>query len=189
MEPPRARGWKFYIGLALFVYSFGTIGIAAVVPFLFSPTLAATLVTCVVASGEIGFWVSAALLGKPFIDALKAKLAALFVRQVSPAPRPISKRRHVFGLVLFSLSFVTYYIAMATPFLRLEKSTELRAIVVVAITGELLFVSSLFVLGGEFWGRIKALYRWPGQLETPAVAAQARSLSAGAVGQRAHGSD
>jgi hypothetical protein len=47
--------------------------------------------------------------------------------------------------------------------LRLTKTTELTAIVVVAITGELLFVSSLFVLGGEFWERIKALYGWPRQ--------------------------
>ncbi len=78
MEPTRARGWKFYIGLALFVYSFGTFGIAALVPFLFSPAVAATLVTGVVFSGELGFWVSAALLGRPFVDALKAKLAAAF---------------------------------------------------------------------------------------------------------------
>ena len=178
MEATQARGWKLYVGLALFVYSWGTLGIAALIPFLFSPTVAGTLVTCVVVSGEIGFWVSAALLGTPFIDALKTKLAALLVRQRSAAPRPISRARHVFGLVLFSLSFVTYYVAMATPFLRLKKSTELAAIVVVAITGELLFVSSLFVLGGEFWGRIKALYRWPGQLDTSAVTVQACSLPA-----------
>ncbi len=172
MEPTRARGGKFYVGLALFVYSFGTFGIAALVPFLFSPTVAAALVTGVVISGELGFWVSAALLGKPFVDALKAKVAALFVRPEPRAPRAISRRRHVFGLVLFSLSFVTYYVAMATPFLRLSKSTELTAIVGVAITGEPLFVSSLFVLGGEFWGRIKALYRWPGPPDTPGVKAR-----------------
>ncbi len=155
------RGWKFYVGLALFVYSFATFGIAALVPFVFPPAVAAALLTGVVLSGELGFWVSAALLGRPFIDALKAKVAALVARRDSRAPPPISRPRHVLGLVLFSLSFVTYYVAMATPFLGLSKSVELTAIVVVAITGELLFVSSLFVLGGEFWERIKALYRWP----------------------------
>jgi hypothetical protein len=183
MEPTRARGWKFHLGLALFAYSFGTFGIAALVPFLFSPTVASALVTGVVISGELGFWVSAALLGRPFIEALKAKPAALLTRRSSRAPRPISRPRHVFGLVLFSLSFVTYYVAMATPFLHLSKSTELTAIVVVAITGELLFVSSLFVLGGEFWGRIKALYRWPGPPDTSRATIQAGSLSDGADGQ------
>jgi hypothetical protein len=176
MEATRARGWKLYVGLALFVYSFGTLAIAAAIPFLFSPALAATLATCVVVSGEIGFWVSAALLGRPFIDALKARLGAILVRQRSPAPRTVSRARHVFGLVLFSLSFVSYYVAMATPFLRLTKNTELATIVVVAIAGEVLFVSSLFVLGGEFWERIKALYRWPGQLDTAGAPDQACSL-------------
>jgi hypothetical protein len=189
MESTLARGWKFYIGVVLFVYSFGTFGIAALVPFLFSPAMAATLVTGVVVSGEIGFWVSAALLGRPFVDALKAKLVAPFVRQESRRQRAVSRPRHVFGLVLFSLSFVTYYVAMATPFLRLSKSTELTAIVVVAITGELLFVSSLFVLGGEFWGRIKALYRWPGPLDTPGVTAKTSPLSDSADGEKAQGSE
>jgi hypothetical protein len=175
MEPKQTRGWKFYVGLALFVYSFGTLGIAALVPFLFPSTVAVTLVTCVVVSGEIGFWASAALLGRPFIDALKARIVAFFAREESLAPRPVSRARHVFGLVLFSLSFVTYYVAMATPFLGLTKSTELAGIVVVAIAGELFFVSSLFVLGGEFWGRIKALYEWPGHMDTPGSTAQACS--------------
>jgi hypothetical protein len=31
----------------------------------------------------------------------------------------------------------------------------------VALAGELFFLSSLLILGGEFWERIKALYRWP----------------------------
>jgi hypothetical protein len=29
-------------------------------------------------------------------------------------------------------------------------------------SGEVLFVTSLFVLGGEFWGRLKGLSQWPG---------------------------
>lgn len=43
MEPARAWGWKFYVGLALVVYSWGTFGIAAPVQFLFSPTVTATV--------------------------------------------------------------------------------------------------------------------------------------------------
>ena len=182
MEPTRVRGWKFYVGLALFVYSLGTFGVAALVPFLFSPTAAAALVTGVVVSGELGFWVSAALLGKPFIDTLKARLAALLASRESRAPQPISRPRHVLGLVLFSLSFVTYYVAMAIPFLQLSTSTELTAIVVVAITGELLFVSSLLVLGGEFWERFKALYRWPGQRDISGATAQTSLASASVDG-------
>lgn len=160
MEQRSARGWKFYLGVALFVYSLATLALLALIPFLFTATVAATLVTAVVVSGELSFWVGAALLGKPFVEALKTKIRGFFGRPVVP-PRPVSRRRHAVGLVLFSLSFVTYYLAMAIPFLEWEKPTELTAMIVVGIAGEVLFFTSLFVLGGEFWERLKALYRWP----------------------------
>jgi hypothetical protein len=48
---------------------------------------------------------------------------------------------------------------MAVPFLGLAKEAELATIIAVAVSGEL-----LFVLGGEFWGRIKALFQWPGDV-------------------------
>jgi len=167
MEQAPGRGWRWYVGLALFVYSCLTFVIAALVPFAFSAAVAATVATGVIVSGEVGFWVSAALLGKPFVEGLKAKLKGLFTRQQQvAAPQPISRAQHAFGLVLFSLSFVTYYLAMTIPFLGFAKSTELTAIVVVALSGELLFLCSLFVLGGDFWARIKALYQWPGPPST-----------------------
>lgn len=168
MDQTSARGWKFYTGVALFVYSCATFGLAALVPFLFPAAIAATLAVAVVVSGEIGFWVSAALLGKPFVEALKAKIKALCARRHEvPAPQPISRTRHSFGLVLFTLSFVTYYVALTIPFLGFPQNSSLTAIIVVAVTGELFFAASLFVLGGEFWGRIKALYQWPGQPAMP----------------------
>src|SRR5262249_29685110 len=103
----------------------------------------------------------AALLGKPFVESLKTKVKGLFARPPGP-PTPISRRRHAFGLVLFSLSLVTYYLAMTIPFLGWDKAAELTGIVAVALAGEVFFLTSLFVLGGEFWERLKALYRWPG---------------------------
>lgn len=156
-----AKGWKFYLGVALFIYGFASFGMAALMPLLCVPAVAATVATAIVISGEVCFWVSAALLGKPFVEGLKSKLKAIF-NQVPSPPQPISRRRHAFGLVLFSLSFVTYYVVMVIPFLGWEKGTGLTAIVAVALCGELLFLASLFVLGGEFWAKLKALYQWPG---------------------------
>jgi hypothetical protein len=168
MTPTPEKGWKYYLGLTLFAYSLATIPLAALCPWLFSAAVAAAVVTGVVISGEVGFWVSAALLGKPFVEALKAKLKGWFARPAAP-PRPVGRGRHAFGLVLFSLSFVTYYVALSIPFLGWERRAALAGIVVVALSGELLFLASLFVLGGEFWERLKALYRWPGPApEAPA---------------------
>jgi hypothetical protein len=168
MNEEPVRGWKFYVGLILFIFSFATFLLAALAPFLFSAATAATVATIVVVSGEIGFLVSAALLGKPFVQAIKTKIKALFTSGTAPVPpRPVSRSRHAFGLVLFSLSFVAYYVVMAIPFFGLMKTSELRIVIIVAIVGELLFVVSLFVLGGEFWGRIKALFQWQGHSDVP----------------------
>jgi hypothetical protein len=161
MTPAPEKGRRYYFGLALFGYSFATFGLAALTPFVFAPAVAATVATGIVISGEVGFLVSAALLGKPFVEALKTKIKSFLTLPAAP-PQPISRRRHAFGLVLFALSFVTYYVAMSIPFLGWDKSTELAGILVVAISGEVCFLASLFVLGGEFWERLKALYRWPG---------------------------
>jgi hypothetical protein len=150
MNQAPTKGWKFYLGLTLFLFSLATFGAAALAPFLFSAATAATVVTAAVVSGEIGFWVSAALLGKPFVEALKAKVKGLFARGMGAVPpQPIGRSRHTFGLALFSLSFVTYYVAMAIPFFGLEKDAELAAIVIVAVSGEVLFLTSLFVPTNE----------------------------------------
>ena len=90
--------WKYYIGLTLFGYSLTTFPLAALAPFLFSPALAATVATAIVVSGEVGFWISAAILGKPFVEALKAKVRSFFSRPAEAGPPgPISRQRHVFG--------------------------------------------------------------------------------------------
>jgi len=160
MDPTPTHGWKYYLGIGLFVFSCATFGFAALAPLIFSPAIAATVATGVVISGEIGFWVAAALLGKPFVEGLKAKLKGWFHRPT--APRPLSRQRHTVGIVLFTFRLLVYYVIIAIPFCGLERSTELTLIVAVALSGEAAFFSSLLILGGDFWAKLKALYEWPG---------------------------
>jgi hypothetical protein len=86
VEATPARGWKFYVGVALLVYSCAMWPLAALVPFFFSALVAATVATALVVSGEIAFLISVVLLGKPFILALKARLKSWFGRGREPAP-------------------------------------------------------------------------------------------------------
>jgi hypothetical protein len=81
MEQASARGWKLYVGVALFVYSILTIGIAALSPLLFPAAIAVIVGAGAILSGEIGFWVSVALLGRPFVAGLKARFTSFFVRK------------------------------------------------------------------------------------------------------------
>jgi hypothetical protein len=83
---PSPRDWKYYPGLALFTYSLAAYGIAAATPLFFTPAVAATVAGGVVASGEISFWVSVALLGRPVVLALRARFRGCFRRRTDIDP-------------------------------------------------------------------------------------------------------
>jgi hypothetical protein len=157
------RNWKYYLGLALFLWSIAAIGVAACAPLLpVSAAAAAAIATAVVISAEIAFWASAALLGKAFLATAKAKIRELFTRRVSTAPQPVIRARDALGVGLLFASMLPYYIIAAIPFLGLPKHLELRTIILTLIIGEVTFIVSLFVLGGEFWARLQKLFQWPG---------------------------
>lgn len=158
-----SKNWKYYLGLALFLWSIAAIGVAACAPLLpVSAAAAAAIATAVIISAEIAFWASAALLGKAFLTAAKARLREFLRRSISAAPRPVSRTRHAVGVGLLFASVLPYYIIAAIPFLGLPKHLELRTIILTLIIGEVTFIVSLFVLGGEFWARLQKLFQWPG---------------------------
>jgi hypothetical protein len=165
--PGLKKDWKYYLGITLFVFSWLTFGFAFLAPFLpVSAAIAAVIAAAFIIAGEVTFWASVALLGKPFMQFLKAKLLE-FLHSRRPAElRRVSKERHYVGLALFLGSFLSYYLAMAVPFLGLPREQMLAGIIVILIVGQATFFISLFVLGGEFWAKLKKLFQWPGYTPT-----------------------
>lgn len=165
--PRLEKDWKYYLGVTLFVFSWLTFGFAFVAPFLpVSAAIAAVIAAAFIIAGEVTFWASVALLGKPFMQFLKAKLFE-FLHSRRPAElRRVSKQRHYTGLALFLGSFISYYLAMAVPFLGLPREQMLAGIIVILIVGQATFFISLFVLGGEFWAKLKKLFQWAGYTAT-----------------------
>jgi hypothetical protein len=161
--PPLEKDWKYYLGVGLFIFSWLTFAVTLLTPFMpVSKATAAVLVTALIIAGEVTFWASIALLGKPFMQLLKTKLIA-FLHSRKPAElRHVSKRRHDVGLALFFCSFLSYYLALAVAFLELPRDQMLNAIINILIIGQATFFVSLFVLGGEFWAKLKRLFQWPG---------------------------
>jgi len=160
----RQRNWKYYLGLAMLAYSvipLCTVELLMLLPL--SKTEAVSLGAVYLASGEGAFILAVALLGKPFIQAVKTKVKAFFSRpQQAPAPQPIGKARHYVGVALFLLSFSPYFITeLAILFGNLD-ATGLRVLLVLLLAGDLMCIVSLLVLGDEFWARLQALFRWPG---------------------------
>lgn len=99
---------------------------------------------------EVFMLIAITILGKPGFVFLKSHLWQ-FIR---PADK-VSVTRYRIGLILF---FSPILFGWLNPYLELWVA-ELEAYRIgLAITGDIIFAISLFVLGGDFWLKIKALF-------------------------------
>ena len=140
-----------------------------------------TLAVIFLASGEVSFYGAAALLGKEFLAAMKKKFASWFRRTAAP-PKPVSRARHQAGVLLLALSFLPYYFALIYLVFFVPENATLHVLAWSLVAGEALGIGSLFVLGGQFWDRLKRLFQWQDEerrrparkpLEAPDVSAWA----------------
>lgn len=157
---------KYYLGIALFVYCF----IPYVVTFLVLPFLpiskvkVVSIATGLLISSEISFLLCVALLGKPFIQVIKTRIKSIFKKKGVADLKPVGRVRHYIGItMLLTASIVPYFlteIAFTIGFVEKYGHTELISLLVM---GDMLFIASFFVLGGEFWARVNQLFQWPGK--------------------------
>lgn len=98
--------------------------------------------------------IAVAIMGKPGFAYLKSLIASQF-RKVAP-PATVSPLRYRVGLTLLIsvvlLSSVGDYVASEVIALRREN------LKLVAMTGDLVILVSLFLLGGDFWDKLRALF-------------------------------
>ncbi len=155
------KGWKYYVGICFFVYSLIPMTAMLVLPFLGLPLAeAGAFALAFVATGEISFWIAAALLGKEIITAIKKRVFAIFKR-TAPV-KPVSRFRHRFGITLILISFLPYY-AMLIYLLFFRHIESLTVTLTwVMVGGELLCYIAFFILGAQFWERFKKLFYWSG---------------------------
>jgi hypothetical protein len=77
-----------------------------------------------------------------------------FLKQYGP-PAEVSRTRYTIGLVMFAVPIVLGWLApYAADLIPGYLGNELTY----AIVGDLLLLVSLFVLGGNFWDKIRALF-------------------------------
>jgi hypothetical protein len=157
------KDWRFYLGIALLLANLAGYGLAALVPFLgFSAAGAAGWVGAIILLSELAFVAGVALLGRPFLELLKAKVKTWFLRKPAAPPAPVSRARHRAGLVMLGLSCLPYFIAEFMLILGYTAPGHIRFIIGMLLASDVLFLASLIVLGGEFWERLKKLFAWPG---------------------------
>lgn len=102
---------------------------------------------------ELAIMLSIVIMGKAGFAFLKSKVGQFF-KQYGP-PETVSKTRYTIGLLLFLIPFI---IGWLLPYFEhlIPRYDEYH--LWINIPGDILLVLSLFVLGGDFWEKLRSLF-------------------------------
>jgi len=150
----RPPGGRLALGATIF-------GLGMICP-VFVPLVAATELPAAWKAGlsgllllgipEIFTLAAVAVLGKPGFDYLRGRIFA-FLRRLAP-PKRVGPTRYRIGLVLFALPLLLGWLG---PYL-IPHALSAEPGLPVHIAGDVLLLASLFVLGGDFWDKLRALF-------------------------------
>jgi hypothetical protein len=147
--------WRMKIGITLFVLSFVLPlgGIPALTALGLSDALAASIGGVFIVTGELLGIGAVAVMGKSGYHYLKARVFG-FLKQYAP-PAAVSKRRYYIGLLMFAVPIVY---AWVRPYAAVFYPSLAQTPVGFAVAGDLLLLSGLLVLGGDFWEKLRNLF-------------------------------
>jgi len=154
IKRPEDPGVRFYIGLIVFIISFFMLPTGLVLKGLVAGHFWKGFVLGI-------FWISAplmkigsiAILGKSSYAWINYKMHYIYHKVAKP--HQITPLRYNIGLFLFVLPFLPNYMISFMPHL-IPISLQARYITIIA--SDVVFLSSLFVLGGDFWDKLRALF-------------------------------
>ena len=147
--------WRYRIGTALFVLGWIC---PLFIPLVTSSSLSAEMKSFVsgallIGAPEVFSLVSIAILGKDGFNYLKEKIFAL-LRRAAPSAK-VSRTRYRIGIAIWGLLFVYGSFVWYSPHLVPGYADHRIAMNVAA---DATFIFSLFVLGGDFWEKFRALF-------------------------------
>ena len=147
---------KIIIGTTVFVL--GQISPLIFIPIIISldlPVSWTTILSGIFMFGipEIAILISVVIMGKEGFNFIKSKFFS-FLKKYGPPDR-VSPARYKIGLVLFIIpllvGLILPYISEYIPFYADYKN-------VINLSGDVMLIISLFVLGGDFWDKLRSLF-------------------------------
>ena len=150
-----AGGWRIKLGIALFGLSIAlpVLGIPLVAAIGLSAATVATVSGAMLVGAEVLGIVAVAVMGKPGYAYIKNRVFS-FLKQYGP-PAEVTRTRYTIGLVMFAVPVVLGWLApYATNLIPGYPGNEITY----AIIGDIVLLVSLFVLGGDFWDKLRALF-------------------------------
>jgi hypothetical protein len=166
MKPEHSpAGWRFRLGLTILIIGWLS---PLLIPLVTRTSLATewkTIISGLLAVGipEVFTVAAIAIMGKSGYNLIKERIFS-FLKKHGPPDR-VSMTRYRIGLVMFVLpiafGWIGPYGANQIPGYETHRF-------VVSLIGDVMFVTSLFVLGGDFWDKIRALFVYDARVQISA---------------------
>lgn len=149
-----AKGWRFKCGIGLFVIAFALWLLIPLAASMDAPgSRIAALTGAIFIANKVLLISCIAIMGKEGFQQLKAIISG-HARRLAPVHK-VGPVRHVIGLVMFLLpilsSMLEPYIDQIWPGLR-PKIWQFQ------FASDIMLIASFFVLGGDFWNKLRALF-------------------------------
>ena len=123
---------------------------------------------------EVGTLIGAAIMGKENYERFKTA-AFKFLGRIKPAGG-VGKLRYQIGLGMFLVPVIPTYLQAYKPEW-LPDNSPLRW--QVKIAADVIFIASFFVLGGDFWDKLHALFTWDAKAAAPMEREESGTLEMG----------
>ena len=148
-------GLRLKLGIFLFGLSIllPIAGVPLAAMLIDSNAATASVTGGLLVAAEIMGLVSIGVMGKSGYTYLKTRMQGL-LKQYGP-PNQVSPVRYKTGLVMFSLPILFGWISIYTA--NWIPGFESHPLFF-AVSGDILIVMSLFVLGGDFWDKVRSLF-------------------------------
>jgi hypothetical protein len=153
-EQPKA-GWRFWVGVAFFALGFISPLFIPLVTATDLPTGWKTIISAMLMLGvpELLWIIAVAFMGKEGFNYIKTRIFG-FLKKYAPPDR-VSKTRYRIGLVMF---IAPLFFGWLGPYFTYKISGYETHQFTVSLAGDVMFLLSFFVLGGDFWDKIRALF-------------------------------
>jgi len=147
--------WRIKLGITIFVLSIvlPLVGIPTVVAFDFSEAFTASVTGALLVGAEVLGILAIAVMGKEGYISIQNFVLRL-LKKYGP-PNVVSQRRYRIGLIMFCVPIVFGWVAIYANELL---PNFIQTPIPYAIAGDVLLLVSLFVLGGNFWDKVRSLF-------------------------------
>jgi hypothetical protein len=153
-EGQKGVGWRIKAAFVIFAASLAWPVLLPLLPLLgASGATVAAFTGVMVVAAELMLLAGAAIAGKDGFAFIKSRIFG-FLRSFGP-PDTVGRTRYTLGLVLFAMPLL---FGWAAPYFGHHIPGFDEHPLAFAITGDVVLLISLFVLGGDFWDKLRALF-------------------------------